>query len=67
MELLQQRHRTKNYVEGWNDQINYVLGRPYPRIKDLIKGLKQEAEKSDKEIMRMKLYIEGLKRRKKYS
>lgn len=53
-------------MEGWNHKINSTLGRPHPRVKELIKNLKSEAEQSNLKIMRLELHMEGVKRKKKY-
>lgn len=53
-------------MEGWNHKINSQLGRPHPRVRELIKNLKSEAEHSNLKIMRMELHMEGVKRKKKY-
>lgn len=51
-------------MEGWNHKINSQLGRPHPKVKDLIKSLKSEAEEANHKAMRMELNLEGVKRKK---
>lgn len=53
-------------MEGWNNKINSALGRPHPRVKELITHLKSEAEQSNLKIVRLELHMEGVKRKKKY-
>lgn len=63
----QRRHRTTNSVEGWNNRLNTLLGRPNPRIKDVVMCLKAEGEKTNCTFMRYELSLEGTKRKKKYT
>lgn len=60
------RHRTNNVVEGWNHRLNTIVGKPHPRIKNLIMTLKDEAENSDMKFTKIDLNLEGVKRKKKY-
>lgn len=60
------RHRTTNAVEGWHNKINNLLGKPNPKIKDVIDCMKKEAENSASVFMRSKLNMEGKRRKKKY-
>lgn len=60
------RHRTTNAVEGWHNKINNLLGRPNPKIRDVIVCLKGEAEVSSFMYMRMELNLDGKKRKKTY-
>lgn len=62
----QRRHRTNNVVEGWNHRLNSMVGKPHPRLRDLITYLKKEAESSDAKMLHMELNLEGVKRKKKY-
>ena len=48
-------------------KLNSHVGRSYPKINNLIKCLKSEAEKSTQNIERMELNLEGTKRKKKYT
>lgn len=60
------RHRTNNAVEGWNNKINVCIGKPHPKIQDVIACLKSEAENTNIMYMRMELHLEGKKRKKLY-
>lgn len=60
------RHRTTNAVEGWHHKVNNLLGRPNPKIKDVIFCFKSEAELSACMYMRMELNLAGKKRKKTY-
>lgn len=60
------RHRTTNSVEGWHNKINTELGRPNPRVKDLINCLKKEAESSACALIRAQLNMEGKRRKTAY-
>lgn len=60
------RHRTTNAVEGWHNKINNVLGKPNPKIKDVIDCMKKEAENSACALMRLELHMEGKRRKTKY-
>lgn len=63
----ERRHRTTNCVEGWHSRLNATIGRSHPRVKNLIKALKSEAESASLAIARHELNLEGTKRKKKYS
>lgn len=56
------RHRTNNAVEGWNHKINSSVGRPNPKVKDLLTKLKLETEKTEISILRTELNLAGVKR-----
>lgn len=60
------RHRTTNAVEGWNNRINNILGRPNPKLKDVLLCLKREAESSAFMYMRAELNLEGKRRKTTY-
>lgn len=60
------RHRTTNAVEGWHNKINNFLGKPNPKIKDVIKCMKTEAENSACALMRTELSMEGKRRKTTY-
>lgn len=62
----QRRHRTTNAVEGWHHRINSILLNPKPKVKDVVKCLKKEAEVTNRMYMRMELRMEGKKRKRKY-
>lgn len=57
------QHRTSNDVEGWDNRIKYILGRPNPELKDVILRINGEAETSAFGPMRAELDIEGKKRK----
>lgn len=60
------QHRTTNAVEGWHHKINNLLGRPNPKIRDVVLCLKSEAEESACMYMRMEMNLAGKKRKKTY-
>lgn len=62
----QARHRTTNAVEGWNNRLNNLVGRPHPKLKEVVKVLKTEAEKTNCAFLKAELNMEGKKRRRKY-
>ncbi|GBN85427.1 hypothetical protein AVEN_220897-1 [Araneus ventricosus] len=59
-------HRTNNIIEGWNNKVNAFIGKSHPRIEDVIRVLKTEANYSDFLAERRNLNLEGKKRAKKY-
>lgn len=52
-------------VEGWNHKINSKDEIPHTRGQYIFAILKFEAEKSEHQILRMDLNLEGVKRRTK--
>ena len=48
-------------------KLNNHMGRPHPRISNLIKCLKSEAQKYIQNIVRMELKLESTKRTKKHT
>ena len=53
-------------MEGWNHRVNAIIGRPHPRFQDLLKCMKGEVEKSELEIVRSEIQLEGIRRKTKY-
>ena len=56
-----------NAIEALHCKLNSQNGRSHPRINSLIKCLKSEAEKSTENMVRMKLNLEGIKMKKKFT
>lgn len=53
-------------VEGWNHKINRKDEISHTRVQYLFACLKLEAKKSEHQILRIDLNLEGIKRRTKY-
>lgn len=62
----ERRHRTTNSVEGWNNRLNTLIGRPNPRVKEVVACLKNEGERTNTAFIKRQLCVESSKRRKKY-
>ncbi|KAF8791056.1 hypothetical protein HNY73_005985 [Argiope bruennichi] len=59
-------HRTNNAIEGWHNKINLFIEKSHPKIEELIRFLKREAEYSDFLAARKELNLEGKHRAEKY-
>lgn len=62
----QARRRTTSVVKGWNNRLNNLVGRPHPKLKEVVEVLKTEAEKTNCAFVKTKPNMEGNKIRRKY-
>ncbi|GBN79445.1 hypothetical protein AVEN_69305-1 [Araneus ventricosus] len=64
---LKKLHSTNNAVEGWYNKLYRLMNKPHPKIKSLVKRLKEEAEFNSFLKKRHVLKLEKKPRLKKYN
>ncbi|KAG8175297.1 hypothetical protein JTE90_027111 [Oedothorax gibbosus] len=62
----QKSHRTNNAVEGWHYKLNKLVSKSHPKLKNLIKVLKGEAQFSCLIKNRLTLHMATKSRKPKY-